>query len=145
MLRPYGRKYRGLYCGLGGRIQELQEGAYALGPGGFVVLGAFYALVVEVFAGLPAFLQEDVAILFDVLNDAGAFLLADVEPDARTRLDVRGGSETVNEALVPPYGRREGGDAAEDLRMLGAQIEREQAAERGATLSGDARDARVGV
>src|SRR5260221_4793867 len=117
MLRPYGREYRGLYCGLRCGIQELQERADALGPGSFVVLGAFYALVIEVFAGLPAFLQEDVAILLDVLNDAGAFLRADVEPDARTRLDVRGSSGTVKDALIPPYGRRESGDTTEDLRM----------------------------
>ena len=126
-LRP---KYGGLYCGLTGGIQELQEWADAPGPGGFVVLGTFDALVGEIFAELPAFLQKDVAILLDVLNDARAFLRANVKPDSRARLDIRGSGHTVKDALIPPDGRRESGDAAEHSRMLKAEIEREQAAKR---------------
>src|SRR6267154_3442717 len=124
---PEGRKYRGLYCGLGGGIQESQEGADAPGPGGFVVLGAFDALVGKVFAELPAFLQKDVAILLDLLNDARAFLRADVEPDARARLDIRGSGHTVEDALIPPHRRRESGDAAEDSRTHDDAIERRHA------------------
>ena len=39
----------------------MQEWADAPRPGGFVVLGAFDALVIEIFAEPPAFLQKDVA------------------------------------------------------------------------------------
>src|SRR6267378_5550049 len=99
---PLRRKYRGLYCGLRRGVQELQERADALGPGGFVVLCAFDTLVVEVFAELPTFLQEDVAKLFNVGHDARAFLGADVEPDSRAGLDRSGDGEAMDDALVPP-------------------------------------------
>jgi hypothetical protein len=56
----------------------LQKGTDALGPSGFVVLAAFDALVVQVAAELPTFLQKHVAKSFDVLDDARAFACADV-------------------------------------------------------------------
>jgi hypothetical protein len=49
-----------------------------LGPGGFVVFGAFDAFVVEVLAFAPAFFQEEVAELFYIRDDLGAFAGADV-------------------------------------------------------------------
>jgi hypothetical protein len=101
MLRPYA-KYRGLYCGLRRGIQELQKWADALGPGGFVVLGAFDALVRKVFAELPTLLNEDVAKLFNLWNDAGAFIGANVEPNAWARLDWSGGGEAMDYTLIPP-------------------------------------------
>src|SRR5580692_2086419 len=76
----------GLYFGLTDRIQELQERRDSLRPGGFVVLGAFHALVMQVAAELPSFLQEYVAKLFDVLDDARAFACANVEPDHGARI-----------------------------------------------------------
>src|SRR5277367_2398491 len=69
------------------REKELQKGADAGGPGGFVVLGAFDAGVVEVAVVLPAFVEQDVAEFFDVVDDARTFAGADVQPDARAGLD----------------------------------------------------------
>jgi len=65
------------------RDTRIAKGADALGPGGFVVPGAFDTLVMEVLAELPAILQEHVAKFFDIVNDARAFVRTDVEPDAR--------------------------------------------------------------
>src|SRR5216683_4306116 len=112
MQRSLGSKRveRGLYSGLARGIQELQKGAGALGPGGFVVFGAFDALVVQVALELPAFFEEHVAKFFDFLHDARAFARADVQPDAGARLDGGCPSEAMNDVLVPPDRRRERGD-----------------------------------
>ena len=55
------------------------------------MFAALDALVVEVVAERPAFLDEDVAELLDVGDDARAFFCADVEPDCGMRVDARGG------------------------------------------------------
>ncbi len=78
----------GLYFGLPSGIQESKEWTDALGPSRFVVLAAFHTLVVQVLAELPAFLQEHVAKLLNVLDDARAFPCADVQPDTGVRMDV---------------------------------------------------------
>src|SRR5580700_413649 len=108
----------GLYFGLAGRIQELQKGTDTLGPSGFVVLAAFDALVMQVAAELPAFLQKHVAKLFDVLDYARAFACADVQPDARARIHVSSSCETMHDLLVPPDGRRERGEFSKNVRKL---------------------------
>src|SRR6266852_658997 len=136
---PRARKYRGLYCGLRRGIQELQKWADALGPGGFVVPGAFDALVMEIFAELPAILQEHVAKFLDIVNHARAFVRTDVEPDARARLDGSGGGEAMNDALIPPHGWRKSCQPAEALRIFQAQIKRQQAAQRRAAHASDPR------
>jgi len=97
-------------------IQEFEYAADALGPGPLVVFAAFDALVVEVVAKRPAFLDENVAELLDVGDDARALLRADVEPDRWMRIDARGCGKTVDDALVPPDGRRERGEFSERLR-----------------------------
>ena len=84
----------------------MQKWADALGPGSFVMLGAFDALVIEVFAELPAFLQEDVAKLLDLLNNPRALVRSDVEPYAWPWLDGSGCREAMNNTLIPPYRRR---------------------------------------
>jgi hypothetical protein len=43
---------------------------------------------------------------------------------------ISSGGETVNDALIPPNGRREGGEAPENIGKFQTKIEREQAAER---------------
>ena len=108
----------------------MQERADALGPRGFIVLCAFDSLVGEIFAELPTFLKEDVAKLFNIGDDAGTFFRANVEPDSRAGLDRSGGGEAIDHALIPPDGRRERGETAEDLRMFQAEIEREQSTQR---------------
>src|ERR1700723_3010481 len=92
----------GLYFGLAGRIQELQKGTDALGPSGFVVLAAFDALVVQVLAELPAFLQEHLTKLFDVLSKAPPFAYPNVQPDAGARTAVRSRREAMHDLVVPP-------------------------------------------
>src|ERR1700739_1915071 len=74
---------RGLYMGLACGEEELQEWAYALGPGGFIVLGALDALVMQVEVELPAFFEQHVAEAFDVVDNAWAFIRSDIEPDTR--------------------------------------------------------------
>jgi hypothetical protein len=100
----------------------LQDGAYALGPGGFVVFGAFDAFVVEVLALAPAFFQEEVAELFYVLDDAGAFARADVEPDAGAGVRVGSGGKAQDYALIPPDRGGERGNFAEGLRVFESDI-----------------------
>src|SRR5580704_10407227 len=82
--------------------KELEEGADAAGPGGLVVFGAFDAFVVESAAGLPAFVDENVAETFDVVDDTRAFAGADVEPNSGKRLNRCGCGEAQDDALVPP-------------------------------------------
>ena len=62
---PLPRK-SGLYCGLPGGKEELQKGADALGPGGFVVLPAVDHFEVQVVVFLPASLEQRVAESGDV-------------------------------------------------------------------------------
>ena len=109
---------RGLYFALASRKQKLQKRAHAPGPGCFVVFAAFDALVVQIVAEMPAFLQEHIAKLFDIVDDARAFPRADVEPDARARVDVSSFRETMHHLLVPPNGRGERGNPSKDVRKL---------------------------
>src|SRR5229473_1056280 len=127
---------RGLYSGLVRGIQELQKWADALSPGGFVVLRAFDALVVQVLFELPAFFEQHIAEFFHLRHDAGTFARADIQPDARAGLDDRRPREAVNHLLVPPNRWREGGDFPENARMLEAQVERNKSAQGGAADAG---------
>src|SRR5580700_9448575 len=120
----------GLYFGLPGRIQKLKEWTDPLGPSGFVVFGAFDALVVQVAAELPAFLQKHVAKLLHVLHDPRAFARADVEPDHGKWIYVGGLCETMHYALVPPDGRGERGNPSKYLRKLETQVQRYKTSER---------------
>lgn len=114
----------------------MQEGADTLGPGSFVVLGAFDALVVQIGFEPPALADEDVAEAFDVFDGAATFAGAGVEPDARMGRGARSGGKAKDDALVPPDGGGECGDAAEDLWEFQAEVERDEAAERGAAYAG---------
>ena len=100
----------------------MEEGADTLGPSGFVVFGAFDALVVEVLFELPALVDENVAEALDVFDGAAAFTGAGIEPDARVRKGRGGLGEAKNHALIPPDGRGKGGDTAEDLWEFEAEI-----------------------
>ena len=119
---PVPEQSGGLCFGIGCWVEEFEHAADALRPRGFVVLAAFYSLVVKVLVFAPAFVEEDIAELFYVLDDAGTFFGSDIEPNRWARLDRRGGGKTVNHALVPPDGRGECGDLAEQLRILQAEI-----------------------
>jgi hypothetical protein len=102
----------------------LQKWADALCPRGFVVLGAFYALIGKVLAELPALLEKDVAKLFNIVDDSRSFIGPDIEPDAWARFDGSGRREAMNDALIPPHRGRKCGEAAEGLRMLESEIQR---------------------
>src|SRR5207253_2598330 len=116
--------------------QKLQKRADALRPGGFVVLGAFDALVVQAVTELPAFFEEHVAEFLDFLHDARAFARSDVQPDVRAGLYDCHFRETVDDVLVPPNGRRERGDFSKDGRMLETYVERNETAQRGTADAG---------
>jgi hypothetical protein len=112
------------------RIQEFEYAADALRPGPLVVFAAFDALVVKVVAERPTLLDENIAELLDVGDDARAFFCADVEPDGGMRIDARGCGEAIDDALIPPDGGRERGDFSERLRELEAKINRDLYSER---------------
>src|SRR5258708_9430210 len=130
------RPERGLYSGLARGIQELQKRSDALRPSRFVVLRAFDALVVQVAPKAPAFFEEHVTELLDVLHDARAFARTNVQPDARAGLHDLGLSETQDDELVPPDGQRQRGDFSKNTRMLQPQIEGDQAAQRRTSNAG---------
>src|ERR1700694_3611318 len=117
----------GFYSALERGKQELQKRPDAPRPSRFVVLRAIDTLVVQVAAWLPAFFEEHVTELFDVLHDARAFACADVQPDARAGLDGCCVGKTVDDELVPPDGRRERGDFPKNARLLQPQQEENQA------------------
>src|SRR6267378_2110319 len=104
-------------------IQKLEKWADPLCPGCFVVLGALDAFVAQVDAEPPAFFEKHVAESLDFVHDALAFARADVQPDARVRLDGIRLSKTVNSELVPPHGGRERGNLSKNARMPQAKIE----------------------
>ena len=80
----------------------MQERANTLGPGGFIVFGAFDAFVMQILVEPPAFADENVAETFDVVHNARAFARANVEPDARKGFHSCRGSKPQDHALVPP-------------------------------------------
>ena len=128
MLSPYSLI---LYCGVSGGKEELQERGDALGPGGFVVLRAGEDFKMEVAIFLPAFLQERVAESGDLFNGArDAFVGADIEPDARSLRQFCARDRLENDAVIPPYGRGEDRELAENLRIFQAKIDSEETAER---------------
>src|SRR5256885_9252190 len=86
--------------------QKLEEWADTLRPRGFVVLGAFHSLVMQIFAEAPASLHQCVAKHFYVVDNAGSFACTDVEPDARARFRHTGLRETQDDAMIPPDRRR---------------------------------------
>ena len=114
----------------------MQKRADTLRPGGFVVLSAFDALVVQIAAEAPAFFEKQVAKALDVLNDARPFASADVEPDARARFDMERARKAMDDELVPPNGRGKRGDFSKDGVMLESQVKRDQASQGRAANAG---------
>src|SRR5262250_4032327 len=127
-----GSVVRGLYLCLASGKQELQKGADALGPGGFVVLGAFNAFVVQVALGSPTLFEQDIAEALDVFDGAAAFTGAGVEPDAGVRCDAGRGCKTKDDAFVPPDRGRKSGDTSKDLRHFQSEVQGHEGAKRGA-------------
>jgi len=107
-----------------------------LSPGSFVVLGTFNALVVEILSGLPAFADEHVAEALHILHDARSFARADIQPDAREGLHGRRGSESQDDAFIPPNRRSKGRNFAKNLRLAQTEIERNQSTQRRAANAG---------
>src|SRR5271168_3551417 len=116
----------GLYFGLANRIQKLQKWTDPLGPRGLVVLGAFDALIGKIAAELPPFLQEHIAELFNILDDARAFACADVEPNAGARIHICSLREAMHDALIPPNGWRKSGNFSKNLWKPQTEIERDE-------------------
>src|SRR5579885_3577911 len=136
---------RALYCARLRGEEESEEGANATCPSGFIVLAAFDALVVQVFFEAPALLQQHITELLHVLDNTRAFLCADIEPDAGTRLGAGGRREFVHDALIPPNRRRKSGNAAEDIGALETKVERDETTERGAAEAGVGRTGKRAV
>jgi hypothetical protein len=132
----------------------------AAGPGFFVVDAAGDAQVLQIDVFLPAPSQQALVEEVAVAEVAQTFVHAHVEPDpgagtgfalwlevgagwwaeeaakgrqdAGARLVLVGGEAGEDVAAVPPDGRREYAEFAEDLRVVEADGEGDEAAERGA-------------
>src|SRR5260370_1995125 len=130
------RVERGLSSGLARGIKKLEERADALRPGSFVVLRAFDDLVMQILSELPAFCEKHVAEFFDLRHDARTFARADIQPDARARLDHCSARKAVNYLVVPPHRWGERRNLPEDARMLESKIKRNEATERRAADAG---------
>src|SRR6266446_4274689 len=85
------------------RKQKPEKRRDALRPGCLVVLGAFYALVVQVPFILPAAMQQHITIPLDVFDNPRTFARSDIQPDPRARVHRHTFGEFMNHALVPPY------------------------------------------
>src|SRR5579863_5719191 len=94
------------------------------------MFGAFHAGVVEILTQTPAFLEQNITELLDVLHDARPFASAGIEPDARAGKDARRFREASDHALVPPDRRRERRELSKSARQLQTDLERDQPTER---------------
>ena len=112
----------------------------SVAPGVLVVSGAGDALVAEVEAGAPAEGFEDMEEVVGVVEMAQALLHADVEPDAEGRAGRDGLEQRRDErqdaAFLPPKRGREDGELVEGGWVPQAEVERDEAAERGASEAG---------
>ena len=93
-------------------------------------------LVDEVGAGPPTPFGEDAEEQIGVAHVVSAFGRTDIEPDEEVGVDRGATGEAEDAAAVPPDGRRDDGDAAEDIAMLEGKEERDKATERGAAKRG---------
>ena len=85
------------------RKEEAQDCREAGGPGGFVVNGAFGALVGEVDACAPAAFVEALIEEVGVAQVTETFGRADVEPDSEIWAVFGVAEEGEDAAVVPPY------------------------------------------
>ena len=127
--------------GLGSSWKEEGEDLVeAVGPGVLIVRGAGNDQQPEVLVGggavVPAALQEETVKQFNITDVTLALGGSDVEPDTKVRFGSGVGDEGQDGAVVPPDGRAENGEFAEDLGVLQPEIEADEGAERGATEAG---------
>lgn len=91
------------------------------------------ALVVEIDSWMPAETPKDLKELVGVAEVAQALLHAHVEPDAegRARCDCLDHCRNEREgaAGIPPERGRHDGELAEDVWVLHAEVERDEATE----------------
>src|SRR5207245_6440528 len=80
------------------------------------MLRTFDSVVMQVLFEPPAFLKQQVAKALDLLHDARSFPRANVEPNPRATLYLRGLDKTADEQLVPPHRGRERGDFSKNGR-----------------------------
>src|ERR1700730_7832588 len=103
------RRESGLYCGLAGRKEKLQEGRDALRPSCYVMLGTENYFKAQIAALAPAFFYQNAAQLLHLVGAAAAFLGADIEPDSRAALQIQASGKIQNPPAIPPYrGRKHG-------------------------------------
>src|ERR1700737_978165 len=89
------------------------------------------ALIVKRLFQPPALFHQYVAEFFDVIDDAWAFVGADIQPDARQRFDEGALRKTQNNALIPPQGGGERCNFSKTFGQAEPEVERNQPAERG--------------
>src|SRR5580704_7151116 len=120
----------GLYCGLAGGKEELQERCDSLRPGSLVVLGAGNCFEMQIAAVAPAFFDQNAAQLLNVVRAAAAFFGAHIQPNSRTALQIHASGKIENPAAIPPHRRRKYGQLAEDLGEAKAEIDAKKPAKR---------------
>ncbi len=121
---------------LGGREEEGEDVAEAVGPGVLVVDCADVFEVGEVDSGLPSALEEEAVELVGIADVASAFGGAHVEPDVERRAGLDAVDEGEDAAVIPPEGGRHDGEVAEDFGVFEAEEEGDEAAEGGAAEGG---------
>ena len=118
------------------REEEAEHVREAGGPSEFIVHRALAAGVGEIDAVPPAALEQTLVEEVGITQMAQALGGAHVEPDFEIGPALRVTEEGEDAAVIPPDGRAHDSELAEDLRVLQAQIERDETAERGASQGG---------
>ena len=116
--------------------EELEDFTEAGGPGVFVVQAARNPEVAEVLAVAPAALAKAGVEKIAVAQVAQTFRGAHVQPDAQRGHGAGVVDEEEDAALVPPDTGGQHGKLSEDIRVMEAERERDQAAKRGSSEPG---------
>ena len=97
---------------------------------------AWHALVAQIDVVTPPFAFEHAIEVVGVAEMAGAFCHPHIKPNAKVRSANRRLDEGKNAAVVPPDRGGKGGDPAKDFGVLEPEIQRDEAAQRGAAYGG---------
>jgi hypothetical protein len=102
------------------RKEESQQWPDTRSPASFVVCAAAYFFEVQRLFFLPAVGQEALRQQFRIAERHAAFVVADIQPDARFKRQVRRGlvQNAQNAFMVPPDAGRKHRETAKDLGIF---------------------------
>ena len=121
--------------GLGGE-EKGEDLVESCSPCFFVVSGIRNDAKADVFFILPTLLDEEAVQEFCITDVTKALGGADIQPDAGAGPGPGLRGEGEDGAVIPPDGGAENGEAAEDVRVLEAEEEADETAERRTTEAG---------